>query len=333
MTKNVLIIGGTRFLGRHLVDALLAAGHIPTLFNSGNHAADAPPSVEQIHGDRDRDLGRLGDRSWDVVIDTCGFFPRSLQISTRHLQERTQQYIFISSVSALDLSQPECTENTPCLPMPEGASRTEEGPESYGPLKALCENVVLDTFGSRALIVRPGLIVGPYDPTDRFTYWPVRIARGGRVLAPVGPNLFVQLIDARDLAQWIVKQIEHGAGGTFNVTGHARTLTLGDVLKTCIEVAHAQAELTWASETFLAAHQIENWIDLPLWVANKTGMPGILNVSIKRALSSGLHLRPLAVTVRDTLAWALTRKDHIWQAGLTPEREAAALHDLQQISI
>ncbi|MDP9016847.1 MAG: epimerase, partial [Candidatus Eremiobacteraeota bacterium] len=304
MGKNVLIIGGTRFLGRHLVAALLAAGHVPTLFNSGNHRADAPPSVEQIHGDRERDLQRLGDRTWDAVVDTCGFYPKSLEISARHLRARTQQYVFISTVSALDLSQPDCTENTPRLPMPEGASRTEMIPESYGPLKGLCEDVVASTFRNRALIVRPGLIVGPYDPSDRFTYWPVRMARGGTVLAPVGPDIFVQLIDARDLATWIVLQIEHRTTGAINVTGPPHTHTLGSVLAACAKEANVTAQIEWASEDFLAQQEIGDWIDLPLWIASKTKMPGLNTVDISRALATGLRLRTLRQTAHDTLMWA-----------------------------
>ena len=192
---NVLIIGGTRFLGRHLVNELLAGGHSVTLFNAGAHPQNAPADVEQVHGKRERDLARLGERSWDAVVDTCGFLPKQLETSTRYLLGKAAQYVFISSVSALDLTKESANEQTPTLPMPNGASRSEMIPETHGPLKALCEGVVTSAFRNHALIVRPGLIVGPYDPTDRFTYWPARVARGGTVLAPVDPGYFVQFID------------------------------------------------------------------------------------------------------------------------------------------
>lgn len=326
---NVLIIGGTRFLGRHIVDELLRRGHTPTLFNTGNHRDGAPSSVEQIHGDRSRDLARIGDRQWDCVIDTCGFLPAQAEISCRYFDGRTKQYVFVSSVSAIDLTQANPTEDTRVLTMPEGASRTQMVPETYGALKALCERIVVSRFRSGALIVRPGLIVGPYDPTDRFTYWPMRVARGGRILAPAGPEYPVQFIDARDLAAWIVLQTERRRGGTFNLTGPPGRVTLGDVLQTSARVANTQPEILWADEAFLERHDVGEWIDLPLWISQKSSLPGMSSLNVTRAIGAGLKIRPLEHTIRDTWRWAAGRaKNYAWRAGLTPEREAELLQKI-----
>ena len=224
------------------------------------------------------------------------------------------------------MSSAQPTEETPALALPDGASHIDRTPEAYGPLKALCEDVVLGSFGNRALIVRPGLIVGPYDPTDRFTYWPVRIARGGAVLAPIGPEYFVQFIDARDLADWILLQVEQGTGGTFNVTGPAHTITMGDVLLTSATVANTSPDIRWADESFLKANAIGEWMDLPLWISTESNLPGMRNVQIMRAVRTGLHIRPLRETVRDTYRWASTRPaTYEWNAGLTSERETEAI--------
>ena len=234
---RVLILGGTVFLGRHLVSELCEREHEVTLFNTGRHASEVPADVAQIHGKRETDMARVGNGHWDAVIDTCGYVPSQLETSTQFLRGRATQYVFISSISALDLSGPSADESTPVLRLPEGASRTDMTPETYGALKALCEAAVTAAFGDKALIVRPGLIVGPYDPTDRFTYWPERVARGGSILAPVGPQLFVQFIDARDLAQWIVLQVERNKVGAFNVTGPPHSMTIGELLSAAGRVA------------------------------------------------------------------------------------------------
>lgn len=324
---DVLILGGTRFLGIHITHELLRRGHAVTLFNTGRHPENVPAGVEQIPGDRMRDLTRLGTRFFDAVIDTCGYTPGQLEISARHFADRTRHYTFVSSISAQDLTVAEVTEDTAVLPMPEGASRAEMTPQTYGPLKALCENVTVSTFRHRALIVRPGLIAGPHDPTDRFTYWPVRIARGGRVLAPVGPQYPVQFIDARDLANWIVKQAEASRGGTFDVTGRANTLTLGDVLSTAACVANTRPHVEWADEAFLERHEVGEWVQMPLWISHKSGLPGMRNVNVRRALAAGLKIRPLRETVRDTLGWARRKRDPLG-AGLDAAREAALLEAL-----
>lgn len=325
---NVLVLGGTRFLGVHLARELLARAHTVTLFTTGRRR-NPVPQAQHVTGTRERDLARLGARAYDAVVDTCGYVPGQLETSTRYFLSRAERYVFISSISAQDVSGAELTENAPVLRLPEGASRAQMQPQTYGALKSLCENVAVSAFRERALIVRPGLLVGPYDPTDRFTYWPVRISRGGDVLAPVGPQLPVQFIDARDLAAWVVLQLETGRGGTFNVTGKPRELTLGDLLDGAMRAARIRPALHWASEAFLHANKVGEWVELPLWISAEAGAPAMLNTSIKRALATGLRIRPLRETIEDTLAWAKTRGPrYAMQAGLTPAREAALLHAL-----
>ena len=197
---------------------------------------------------------------------------------------------------------------------------------SYGPLKVLCEQAVRDVFAERALVVRPGLIVGPHDPTDRFTYWPLRIARGGEVLAPVGPDVFTQIIDARDLSDFIIHLIEERVAGTFNATGAAGSLTFGELLETCKQVSGSEANIQWASAEFLAQNKVAPWSDLPAWLPDDGEDAGFAHVDVSKAIAAGLTFRPLAETVRDTLAWAAARPaDHEWRAGLTPERERELL--------
>jgi 2'-hydroxyisoflavone reductase len=197
---------------------------------------------------------------------------------------------------------------------------------SYGPLKVLCEQAVRDVFAERALIVRPGLIVGPHDPTDRFTYWPVRIARGGEVLAPDRPEVFTQVIDVRDLSDFIIHLIEEKTAGTFNTTGPAAFLTFGELLETCKQVSGSEAAIRWASAEFLAQHQVAPWSDLPAWLPDDGEDAGFAHVDVTRAIAAGLTFRPLVETVRDTLAWAAARPaDHEWRAGLKPEREQELL--------
>jgi 2'-hydroxyisoflavone reductase len=326
---KTLIIGGTRFLGRHLVDEALARGHVATLFNRGRSNPDLYPELETIRGDREHDLGLLPPRHFDAVIDTCGFFPRVVRISAQALKGSAERYVFISSISAFaDFSTPGLTEESPLATLPEGTpERMEEiTGETYGPLKVLCEQAVEAEFPGRALIVRPGLIVGPHDPTDRFTYWPVRVARGGDVLAPERPDVPVQIIDGRDLAAFIVRLAETGASGAYNASGPEYSLTLGAMLETCKRVSGSNATFHWAPVDFLEANKVEPWSDMPVWVPDNAENAGFSRVNLAKALAAGLAFRPLDDTVRDTLAWAATRSaDHAWRAGLSDERERALL--------
>jgi len=320
---NILIIGGTRFLGRHLVDSALARGHQLTLFNRGKSNRTLFPTLETIIGNRKHDLGQLTSRSFDAVIDTCGYFPRNVRLAAQTLKDVVKSYVFISSISAYaDVSQIGITEDSPLASMPDETVEEING-ETYGPLKVLCEKAVQTEFAERALIIRPGLIVGPYDPTDRFTYWPVRVARGGDVLAPEAPNVPVQIIDGRDLAEFTIKLIEQKAAGTYNVTGPDYELTFGAMLETCKQVSDSDAVFHWASVEFLEQNKVAAWSDMPVWVPNTPENAGFSKVDISKAIAAGLTFRPLANTVRDSIEWAKTRSaEYAWQAGLTAERES-----------
>lgn len=324
---KILIIGGTRFLGRHLVDSALARGHEVTLFNRGKTNPELFLNIEMILGDREHDLGKLADREWDAVIDTSGYVPRIVRLSAQSLEESVKLYVFISSISAYaGFSKIGIDENDPVGKI-EDESFEEITGESYGPLKALCEKAVQDVFGeNRSLIIRPGLIIGPNDPTDRFTYWPVRVARGGDVLAPEKPDVPVQIIDVRDLSDFIIKLMEENASGIYNATGPDYELTLGSLLDASKQVSNSDARFHWASVEFLAEKNVHPWSDMPVWVPDTQEDAGFSRVDVSKAINAGLTFRPLEETVRDTLEWAKTRPpDYQWRAGLTAEREEELL--------
>jgi 2'-hydroxyisoflavone reductase len=328
---KILIIGGTRFLGRHLVHSALGRGHDVALFNRGLTNPDLFPQMETILGDREKDLAQLSGREWDAVIDTCGYVPRIVHLSALGLEGSVSRYVFISSISAYaGFGKVGIEESDPVGKMEDETVEEITG-ETYGPLKVLCEKVVQDTFDEGALIIRPGLIVGPYDPTDRFTYWPVRVARGGDVLAPEGPDARVQIIDARDLSDFIIKLIEEDASGIFNATGPDYELTMGAMLETCKQVSNSDADFKWASVEFLARHEVAPWSDMPVWIPNTEEDAGFSRVDISKAIKAGLKFRPLEETVRDTLEWAATRpSDREWRAGLSAEKEEKVLAALKE---
>lgn len=298
---NLLILGGTVFLGRHLVDAALAVGHQVTLFNRGQHGAELFPQVEKLRGDRDGGLDALAGRRWDAVIDTCGYVPRLVRASAELLAGSAQHYTFISSISVYrDLDQAPVDESSPVGVLADTSVEEITG-ETYGPLKALCEQAAEAALPGRVLHVRPGLIVGPHDPTDRFTYWPWRVVQGGDVLAPGRPQRRVELIDGRDLAAWILRMVEARRTGVYNATGPAHELTMGDLLAACQRAAGHRATLTWVDEAFLLANGVAPWSELPLWLPEADN--GVMAVDCRRASAAGLTFRPLAETVQDTLAW------------------------------
>jgi 2'-hydroxyisoflavone reductase len=307
---NLLILGGTRFVGRHLVDAAFARGHAVTLFHRGWTNPDLFPQAHTIRGDRGTDLALLSGGSWDAVIDTCGYLPRIVRMSAQALRDAVGSYVFISSISVYaDFRKLGISESDAVGVLREETEQITD--ESYGPLKALCEQAVRDVFDARALIVRPGLIVGPYDPTDRFTYWPVRVARGGEVLAPDRPDGFTQVIDARDLSDFIIHLIEEKVAGTFNATGLPAALTFGELLETCKQVSGSEATIRWASAEFLAQNKVAPWSDLPVWLPDDGEDAGFAHVDVSKSIAAGLTFRPLAETVWDTLDWAATRPaDH-----------------------
>jgi 2'-hydroxyisoflavone reductase len=313
---RLLLLGGPRFLGRAVADAALERGHELTFFNRGRTNADLYPEVERIVGDRSQDLGALAGRDWDAVVDTCGYLPRDVRASAEALAG-SGLYCFVSSVSVYaDFSVP-VNEESPVAKLGE-LPDDEVTNESYGALKALCEDAVRDVFGSHALIVRPGLIVGPHDPTGRFTYWPHRVARGGELLAPAPPDEPMQSIDVRDLGNWIVSLCESSTAGTFNATHPG--VSRSELLAACLDVAGSDAEITWVAPELLVAHEVGEWLELPLWL-HDPALAYADRVDVGRALGAGLAFRPLADTIRATLEHAAT----VDGVGLTPEREAELL--------
>ena len=329
---RILIIGGTRFLGRHLVEAALDHSHDVTLFNRGKTNPGLFPQVETILGDREHEVEKLNGRLWEAVIDTSGYLPRIVRLSADVLKENVTRYVFISSISVYDnFRKVGINETGPVGKIQDEATEEITG-ETYGPLKALCEQAVQDIYGlERTQIVRPGLIVGPHDPTDRFTYWPIRVARGGDVLAPEKPEAPIQVIDVRDLSAFIVKLIEDHAFGIYNATGPDYELTLGKLLDVSKQVSGSDATIRWASLDFLNQNKVEPWSDMPTWVPDDEEGAGFSRVDVSKAIQAGLWFRPLEETVRDTLEWAKARpEDHEWRAGLAPEREQELLELLKR---
>jgi 2'-hydroxyisoflavone reductase len=321
---KLLVLGGTAFLGRHLVDAAQARGHEITLFNRGQRNPALFPDLEKLRGNRDGDLAALQGRRWDAVIDTCGFVPRIVRASAELLADAVDHYTFISSISVYaDFSQRGIGESAPVGTLQDETTE-EVTNEAYGPLKALCEQAAEGAMPGRVLNIRPGLIVGPHDPTDRFTYWPQRIAQGGNVLAPGRPERQVQFIDARDLAEWTVRMVEARQVGIYNATGPDYTLTMGEVLEECRQQSASDARLIWVDEQRLLVAGATPWMEVPLWIPESDpDAPGFAATNCAKAFAAGLTFRPLAQTVRDTLAWDSTRPADVERkAGIKPEREA-----------
>jgi 2'-hydroxyisoflavone reductase len=291
---RLLVLGGTKFLGRALVEDALARGHDVTTFTRGETNAELFPEAERLHGDRDGDLQALEGTTWDAVIDTSGYVPRVVRASAEQLRD-SAFYVFVSSISVYPFPlSPGYDETTPVQALNDPAS--EDVPRDYGALKAACERVVGDVFGDRSAILRFGLIVGPHDPTDRFTYWADRVARGGEVRAPGAPGRPWQFVDVRDGAAFALDVAERRLAGPFNVTNSA---TAGDVL--------AGATATGVDDAFLEAEGVGEWMELPLWVAPGGEVGAIHEADTSRARAAGLRMRPVAETVADTHAWSATR--------------------------
>ena len=319
---RLLALGGTLFLGRHLVDTALERGHEVTLFNRGRTNPDLFPEVEKLRGDRESDLSALEGRSWDAAIDVHGRMPRVVRPVAEVLAGSVEHFTFVSSISAYgDVPEAGSDEDTATAEFTPGTD--EDDLENYGACKAECERIAEAIFPGRAFVPRPGLIVGPNDPTDRFTYWPRRIAAGGEVLAPGDPDRQVQIVDVRDLADWIVRMIEAGATGEYNATGPEYPLTRGRMLEACRAEASGSAELVWVSDEFLLEDGVGQWMELPLWLVDAE-MAGLLSVDVARAVDSGLSFRPLEETARDTLA-SRGNGELNSAVGLAPEREAELL--------
>jgi 2'-hydroxyisoflavone reductase len=321
---KILITGGTVFLGRHIVEAALKAGHEITLFNRGQHNPELFPEAEKLRGDRRKDVSALKDRTWDAVIDTSGYFPKDVSALADVLKRNISQYVFISTVSVYSGFDKPNDENSPLAQLPEGADETKITGETYGALKVLCEQEVLKAFPDKTLIIRPGLIVGPNDPTGRFTYWPRRIAKGGNILAPGYPNAPVQFIDVRDLAEWTVRLVESRTMGVFNATGPKELLTMGEFLKECTSALKSDANLVWVSEDFLLKNEIAPYTEMPLWIPAQA--EDMSRTDISKAVQNGLTFRSLKTTIDDTYEWDKTVTERFPQDGsITVEREQELL--------
>jgi len=314
---KLLVLGGTKFLGRRVAEAALERRHEVTIFHRGETNPGLYPEVEELCGDRDGGLEPLAGRRFDAVVDTSGFKPGVVRASADLLAD-SGHYAFVSTGNVYaDFGHGPLREDDPLATMGE---LDEDDSQAYGPLKAECERVVLDVFGERALVARSGLLVGAHDPTGRFTYWPHRIERGGEVLAPGPPERLVQFIDARDTAAWLVSTAESRIGGVYNVVG--QRMPFRGLLDACCALVGSDAELVWVDHEFLLDREVDEWMELPLWIADPD-WKDFMNQEISRALAAGLVFRPLEDTLRD----AVERAETVEGVGLSPEREAALLSE------
>ena len=320
---RILVLGGTRFAGRAIVDAALGRGDTVTLFNRGKTDPGLYPGLETVIGDRTVDLSALDGREFDAVIDVACYDPDVARRSAEAFRDRAGRYVFVSSVSVY-ASQATTEDQLEDSPLAELKPDVPAFPDNYGANKALCEGIVREAYGDRALIGRPGLITGPHDPTDRFPYWPRRIAAGGRVLAPGDPVDLTQVIDVRDLAAFLLDACHRDRGGVYNLTGAPRPF--GILLDLCRTATYSDAELTWIPSQALIEAGVDPGGGIPLWVAEE-GYEAFNEVDSSRAVGAGLNCRPITETIRDTLSWDLARGGpETW--GLSPAEESRLLAEL-----
>jgi len=337
---RILILGGTGFLGPATIDAALTRGHRVTMFNRGRTRPELYPKVEKLHGDRDPDkdegLKTLENGEWDVVIDNSGYYPRMVKASAERLSGRCKHYIYISSISAYEEPNPINGEEDALLATMSDPTSEDMGAnfENFGPLKALCEKAAEAAMPGRTTVIRPGYIVGPDDPTGRFTYWPVKLDKSGKVLIPGNPDDPVQIIDVRDLGEWLIKVAEDGVVGVFNATGPENGLRWGDLIEACIKASTAdpKPQPLWVNSDI-----VEKSVGIgayPIWIAPRGDYAGFHRWSNKRAVAAGLRFRPVSDTVKDTLVWYRAQekieKGRTRLAGPTDEAEAKALETLKR---
>ena len=326
--KRLLVLGGTRFIGPPIVDAALARGHEVSLFNRGRTNPELFPQCEKLRGDRDGDMSALAGREWDAVVDTWTDMPRHVRSAAELLRDHVGQYLFVSSLNAVaDLSKPHLDESAAKTPF-DPKDEENASPELFGGRKARCEDLLEEILPGRNAVVRPGLIVGPRDASDRFTYWPVRVARGGEVLAPGTGDDPTQIIDARDLGEFVATLVERRTTGVFNVVGPDRKLPMRELLETCKAVSGSDATFTWVDARFLLDQKVAPWTDMPAWLPSLEPGEGFWTIDVRKAVGAGLRFRPLEASVRDTLAWWRTlpedRRAKL-KRGLPPEREREVL--------
>lgn len=331
---KILILGGTRFLGPHLAEYASARGHTLTFFNRGKTNPGVLPDIERIQGDRNGQLDGLKGRPWDAVIDTSGYVPRHVRLSAQLLHPQVPHYLFVSSVSVYASFASANDERSPVGRLADESVEQVDG-ETYGPLKALCESAAIAVYGSaHTTILRPGLIVGPDDNTDRFTYWPARAARGGQFAAPGSSRDPVQVIDVRDLAAFTIRAVERRSAAVFNLLSPPGWFTIGDVVDASVAAARSivapqpPPQAVWLPADFLSAQHVAPWSDMPVWAPSVGEEAGFALTSAERAMQAGLQIRPMTETVADTLRWHLQRpaaERQKLKAGLSPEREAEVL--------
>jgi 2'-hydroxyisoflavone reductase len=332
---SILILGGTKFLGPAIVDAAKRRGHTLTLFNRGKTNPGLFPDIETLLGDRDGNLKALEGRTWDAVVDTSGYAPRIVRDSAT-LLKNSGLYVFISTISVYPTGLKPGSDESAAVGTIADPTVEKVTAETYGPLKALCEHAAEKAMPGKVANVRPGLIVGPDDPSDRFTYWPVRVARGGEVLAPGTASDPVQFIDVRDLGEWVVKVIEDRTTGVYNAVGPEKRTGIGRLLDACNAVGGGKATFTWADSKFLEEQKVEAWSDMPVWIPPDSEDAGASQVSCARAIAKGLTFRPMDDTCRATLDWFRTEpgeRQAKLRSGLAADREAgvlAAWHARQQ---
>jgi len=326
--RKILVLGGTGFLGPHVVDAARARGHTVTLFNRGKTHPGMYPDLEKLQGDRDGKLEALVGRTWDAVVDTSGYVPRIVKLSAELLAPSIKQYVFISTISVYAThDRVGADETAPLDTIVDPAN--EDSKANYGALKALCEQAAETAMPGRVANLRPGLIVGPGDPTGRFSHWPSRMADGGDVLCPGDGATPTQWIDGRDLGAWIVKAIEDNAVGTYNALGPDKRITMKEVLEACNAAAGNKATLTWVDAGFLDKQEVAPWSELPMWFDAKGEMAGFGAMSNARAVKAGLAFRPIYDTAKDTLAWLATvpadKRAKLRSTGISRDKEAKVL--------
>lgn len=325
--KSILILGGTGFLGPHVVTAAQARGHTLTLFNRGKTHPGLFPSVEKLQGDRDGKLDALKGRTWDAVVDTSGYVPRIVKMSAELLAPSVKHYIFISTISVYDADNiPNADETAPLLKLKDPTNEVVR--ENYGALKAACEAAAEAAMPGRVANLRPGLIIGPGDPTGRFSHWPTRMAEGGEVLVPGDGTTPVQYVDGRDLGNWIVRVIEDQTMGIYNALGPETKVTMKEAMESCNRAAGNKAQLTWVPNDFLTKQGVSGWQDMPMWI-DLADMPGFGTMVNKKAVAKGLQFRPLEDTAKDTLAWLETlpadEKAKARSSGIKRDKEEAVL--------
>jgi len=332
--KKILILGGTGFLGPALVEAAHSRGHTVTLFNRGKTRPQLFPDIEKLRGDRDPNkdegLKALEGRKFDAVFDDCGYYPRMVKASAELLAPNVKHYVYVSSISAYAKNDAAGADETAAVGTMEDPTLETMGNnyEYYGPLKALCEQAAEKAMPGRVANVRPGYIVGPGDPTDRFTYWPVRVDRGGTMLVPGEPSDPIQVIDVRDLAEWMVRLAENNTAGVFNACGPDKKLSWGEVLDSCKAASKSPAAFRWVKAEELERLGVG---ELPIWIPPVGEYKGFHSWSNARAVKAGLTFRPIKVTTQDTLAWFKTQPEERQsklRAGLPPEKEAEVLKSL-----